>query len=158
MKWLSINISKLNSKVQHSISRRTKFSPNLHLLEEETLECLPILQHQYHEFPTLCLKQAALDSWDYIYFGLPYLSQESIVFFQLLVLSWVFSYSLTKLQNYNLCESLINSFEKPKIEKTTTKQINKSLKKHHRYIYLAYDWMGKIHVPRSLGPIRPLSP
>ena len=45
-----------------------------------------------------------LNSWDNIYFGLPYLSQESIVLSQLqlvslLILSWAFSYSLT---NYRI--------------------------------------------------------
>ena len=32
------------------------------------------------------------------------------------------------------------------------KQVNKSLKKHHRYIYWVSDWLGKIQRPR---PIRP---
>ena len=41
----SINISRLTLRVKHSFSRRTTVSPNLHLVEEETLECLPILQH-----------------------------------------------------------------------------------------------------------------
>ena len=44
-----------------------------------------------------------------------------------------------------LCESLINSFEAPKSGNTKTmKQINKSLKKHHRYIYSywVYDSFG----------------
>ena len=46
----------------------------------------------------------ALNSWDNIYFGLPYLSQESIVLSQLqlvslLILSWAFSYNLT---NYRI--------------------------------------------------------
>ena len=45
LKLLSINKSTLKLGVKHSISRRTTFSPNLHLVEEETLECLPILQH-----------------------------------------------------------------------------------------------------------------
>ena len=45
-----------------------------------------------------------LNSWDNIYFGLPYLSQESIVLSQLqlvslLILSWAFSYNLT---NYRI--------------------------------------------------------
>ena len=77
--------------------------------------------HWYYDLPTSYLKQVALDSWDNIYFGLPYLSQESMVLSQLLILSWAFSYSLTKLQNYSLCESLINSFEVPKNEQVTTK-------------------------------------
>ena len=41
----SINVSKPTHGVKHSISRRTTFSPNLHLVEEETLECLLILHH-----------------------------------------------------------------------------------------------------------------
>ena len=45
LKLLSINKSTLKLGVKHSISRGTTFSPNLHLVEEETLECLPILQH-----------------------------------------------------------------------------------------------------------------
>ena len=40
-----INISNLIVGVKHSIRCRTTFSPNLHSVEEETLECLPILQH-----------------------------------------------------------------------------------------------------------------
>ena len=55
-----ITMSNLTVGVKHSICRRT-FSPNLHSVEEGTLECLPILQHWY-DFPTLYLKQAALDS------------------------------------------------------------------------------------------------
>ena len=65
-------------------------------------------------FSHFYLKQAALDSWDNIYFGLPYLSQVNGSFStaaRLLILSWAFSYSRTKLQNYRLCESLINSLE-----------------------------------------------
>ena len=83
----------------------------------------------------------ALDSLGTIYFGIPYLSQESMVLTQL-ILYWAFSYSLTKLQNYSLCESLIKSCETPKSGKTTAKYINKSLKKHHGYIYWEYHWLG----------------
>ena len=36
------------------------------------------------------------------------------------VLSWDFSYSLIKLQNYSLCESLVNSSQVRESEKTTT--------------------------------------
>ena len=59
----------------------------------------------------------------------------------LLILSSAFSFILTKLQNYSLCEFLIRFFEVPKSGKTTTtKKIdNKSLKKHHRYIYRLYQ-------------------
>ena len=78
-----INISNLTVGVKHSIGPRTTFFPNLHSVDEERLECLPILQHQYHDFPTSYLKQTALDSWDNIYFGLPYLSQASMVLSQL---------------------------------------------------------------------------
>ena len=38
----------------------------------------------------------------------------------LLILSWNFSYSLTELQNYSLCEFLIKSSEAPKSGKSTT--------------------------------------
>ena len=73
----------------------------------------------------------------------------------LLILSSGFSYSLTKLQNYSLCESLINSFEVPKSEKTTTtKQINKSLKKHHGYIYWVSHWLSKIQSPWPFWSIK----
>ena len=41
-----------------------------------------------------------------IYFGLPYISQESMAQSQLQL-----DYSFTRLQNYSLCESLINPFE-----------------------------------------------
>ena len=39
---------------------------------------------------------------------------------QFLISSRAFCYILTKFQNYNLCESLIKSFEAPKSEKATT--------------------------------------
>ena len=56
-----------------------------------------------------------------------------------------------KLQNYSLCESLVNSSQVPESEKTTTtKQINKSLKKHPRDIYWVSHWLGKIRISRSL--------
>ena len=98
-----------------------------------------------HEWPTSNLKQAAMDTWDNIYFGLLYLFQESMVFSQTVS----FSINFTKLRNYSLCESLINSFEVRKSEKsTTTKYMNKSLKKHHRYIYCVLGWLGKIPSPR----------
>ena len=42
-KQLSINISKLTLGVKHSISHRTKFFHSLHLEEDETLECLPMI-------------------------------------------------------------------------------------------------------------------
>ena len=45
VKQLFINMSKLSLGVKHSISRRTMFSPNLHLVNEKTLACLSILQH-----------------------------------------------------------------------------------------------------------------
>ena len=70
----------------------------------------------------------------------------TLVFFIFLKSRWFFlnccslNYSLTKLQNYSLSESLIRSFEAPKSGKTTTtKQISKSLKKHHKYIYWVYQ-------------------
>ena len=63
------------------------------------------------------------------------------------------SLSLTKLQIYSFCEYPINSFEMPKNQKATTrKQINKSYKKHHQYIYLVSHWLGKIQSPRPLQP------
>ena len=40
-----INISNLTVGVKHSIGCRTTFSPNLHSVEEESLECLSVLQH-----------------------------------------------------------------------------------------------------------------
>ena len=40
-----INISNLTVRAKHSIGRRTKFSSNLHSVEEEIFQCLPILQH-----------------------------------------------------------------------------------------------------------------
>ena len=45
MKELFINISKLTAGDKHFINRKTTFSPNIYLVEEETLECFPILQH-----------------------------------------------------------------------------------------------------------------
>ena len=57
------------------------------------------------------------------------------------MLSSVFSYILTKLENYSLCEFLINSFEALRNGKTTTtKSINISLKKCHTFIgYIEID-------------------
>ena len=57
------------------------------------------------------------------------------------MLSSVFSYILTKLENYSLCKFLINSFEALKNGKTaTTKSINISLKKCHTFIgYIEID-------------------
>ena len=75
------------------------------------------------------------------------LSQLQLAYF---ILSSAFAYSLKKLQNYSLCESLIKSFEAPKSGKTTTtKYVNKSLKKHHIYIY----W-----VCQDSWPLAPLVP
>ena len=58
-----------------------------------------------------------------------------------------------------LCGSLINSFEVPKSEKKTKKNKkktnkinNRSLKKHHRYIFGVYHWLDKIHVSRPPQP------
>ena len=45
VKLLFINLSKLTAGHKHFINHRTTFSPNLHLVEEKTLEYLPILQH-----------------------------------------------------------------------------------------------------------------
>ena len=66
-------------------------------------------------------KTGGLGGWDNIYFGLPYLSQESMALSQSLILSWAFSDSLTRLQNYSLCESQLKSFKVPKSENATTK-------------------------------------
>ena len=63
------------------------------------------------------------------------------------------SYKIAELQPLRI---LIYSFEVPKTEKTTTKWINKSLKKHHRYIYWVYHCLGKIYVPQPPHP--PQSP
>ena len=92
-----------------------------------------------------------LDSWDNIYFHLPYLSQEFMVLSQLLILSWAFSYSLTKLQNYSLSESLLNSTEVPKCGKKhqQNRSINQqkiiknsALKNHDRYIYWFIEYIS----------------
>ena len=61
--------------------------------------------------------------------------------------------SPTVLQNHRITafESLVNSFEVPKSEKIkTTKSVNKSLKKHYRYICWVSHWLGKIHSPWPL--------
>ena len=55
---------------------------SLNGLAHKCLECLPIPQRFYHDFPTSYVKQAALDNWDNIYFGLPCLSQEPMVLSQ----------------------------------------------------------------------------
>ena len=116
-----INISNLTVGVKHSIGPRTTFFPNLHSVDEERLECLPILQHQYHDFPTSYLKQTALDSWDNIYFGLPYLSQESMVLSQLqLAYLYYLELSLTVLQNYRIvafANLWLTSLKYQKVEK-----------------------------------------
>ena len=61
--------------------------------------------HWYYDLPTSYLKQVALDSWDNIYFGLPYLSQESMVLSQLQFAFAYFYYlelSYAVLQNYRI--------------------------------------------------------
>ena len=74
------------------------------------------------------LKQAAMESWDNIYFDLPYLSQELTVLSQL-QLNYLYYLelflSLIKLRNYSLCESLIKPFKYQKLETTTTNKIDK---------------------------------
>ena len=78
-----------------------------------------------HDLPIL--KQVALDRWDNIYFGDSFsrVNGSFSTAARLLVLSWAFSYSLTKLQNYSLCESL--KYQKLKKKTTvTTKLTNKS--------------------------------
>ena len=73
------------------------------------------------------------------------------------IFSSAFSFSLTKLQNYRLFESLIKSFEAPKRRKTiltitTTKYINKSSKKALLiYVYIVYI---KIQGPRFSAPLK----
>ena len=128
---------KLISEVKHFISLRATFPPNLHLVEEKLWNVSSFCNINFPAF-TSHLKQAALDSWDNTYFGLPYLSQESMVLSQLLLLSWNFSYSFTKSKIYSLCESLTNSFEVPKSGKTATKYINKSFKKSIIDIFIMY--------------------
>ena len=67
------------------------------------MECLPILQRQCRDFSALCLKQTTLDSWDNTYFGLSFLSQESMVLSQLL-LDYLYhaEHSVTFLQNLKI--------------------------------------------------------
>ena len=77
---------------------------------------------RYHDFSTSYLKQAALDSWDNIYFGLPYLSQESMVLSQLqlaslLILSWAFSYSLTNYRITAFANLWLTPLKYQKVEK-----------------------------------------
>ena len=93
------NISNLTVGVKHSIGLRTKFSPTVNLVEEESLEYLPILQHLYHDCPTLYLKHATWDSWNNIFFA--YLSQESMALSLQLQLAYLYYLepSLTVLQN-----------------------------------------------------------
>ena len=68
----------------------------------------------YHDLPTSHLKQVALDS--------SYLSQGSMVLSrQQLAYLYYLEISLTKLQNYSLCE-YPNSFDVPKSEKKQQQQ------------------------------------
>ena len=108
-----------------------------------------------------------LDSWDNIYFHLPYLSQEFMVLSQLLILSWAFSYSLTKLQNYSLSESLVNSTEVPKCGKKhqQNRSINQqkiiknsALKNHDRYIYWFIEYISGWVRFTSSDPLIPPPP
>ena len=101
--------------------------------------------------PTSHLKQAALDSWDNIYFGLPSLSQESMVLSQLLILSWAFL-SLTKLelQPSWISDSLLWYTKK---WKNNNSEIDKSLK-NNTYIYWVSHLLGKIQNPRFLWPLQ----
>ena len=53
----------------------------------------------YYDFPNSYLKQAAFDTWENTYFGLPYLSQGSMVLSQLkLAYVYYLELSLTVLQ------------------------------------------------------------
>ena len=124
------------------------------------MECLPTLQHHYHDFPTSYLKQTALDSWYNFYFGLPYLSQESMNLSQLLlVYLYCLELSLTVLQNYGIA-AFVNLWLSPlkhqKNEKaTTTKYINKSLKKIIIDIFIRYI-LGWVY--QDLRPLAPSVP
>ena len=74
----------------------------------------------YHNLLTSYLKQAALGSWDNILWSSLLFSGANGSFSTaacLLTLSWAFSYSLAKLENYSLFVSLSNSFEVTKSEK-----------------------------------------
>ena len=62
-------------------------------------------------------KQAASDSWDNINFGLPYLSQESMILSQLLILSWAFSYGLTNYRTTAFVNLWLTPSKNQKIEK-----------------------------------------
>ena len=110
--WFSINISKLTLGVKHSISRKTTL--------RKLWNVCPFYNINITSFHFIS-KTGGLGGWDNIYFGLPYLSLESMALSQSLILSWAFSDSLTKFQNYSLCESQIKSFKVPKSEKATTK-------------------------------------
>ena len=112
VKWFSINISKLTLGVKHSISRKTTL--------RKLWNVCPFYNINITSFHFIS-KTGGLGGWDNIYFGLPYLSLESMALSQSLILSWAFSDSLTKFQNYSLCESQIKSFKVPKSEKATTK-------------------------------------
>ena len=67
------------------------------------------------------------------------------MFLPQLQLAYLNYLELSKLQNYNLCESLIKSCEAPKSGKGTTgEQINKSLKKYYIYIFIG-DVIGWVY-------------
>ena len=88
-----------------------KYSINLRgipSLAYSLLECLPALQHEYHDFPTLYLKEVALDGLDNI-LVFPIFPKSHDSFSDaacLLILYWAFSYSLKELQPLCVSESL----------------------------------------------------
>ena len=118
---------------------------------------MPILQHWYHDLPTSYLKQGTLDSWDNIYFSLPYLSQESVVLSQpQLAYLYYLETSLTILQNCRIT-ALVNlrltPLECQKVTKNNNNKIDKYLiKRHHRYIYWVSHWLGKIQSSQPFWP------
>ena len=97
-------------------------------------------------------KHATLDIWDNIYFGLPYLFQESMVLSQLQFANLHYlELSPTVLQNYRIT-SFVNlwftplKYQKVKQQQQQNREIN--LKKHHWYIYWVSYRLGKIHKPQ----------
>ena len=89
---------------------------------------MPILQHWYHDLPTL-LKQVALDSSDNVYFSLPYLSQKSLVFSRpQLAYLYYLEISLAILQNCRVAATVnlrLTPLECQKVKKNNKNKIDK---------------------------------
>ena len=100
-------MSKLTFGVKHFISRRTTFSRNLHLVEEENLQCLTFYNINITIAP-LYIQSRCLWIAEIIFTLVFLIFQESIILSQLqLAYLCYLELSLTVLQNYRMT-ALVN--------------------------------------------------